>query len=309
MRVREGAGALALATPFLLAMLGPPALPDAHVAFRFSDREIVESSGLTLVDGLFATVNDSGDTGRVFMVDPISGDTVGLTSWSGEPTDVEAVAPGGSGTVWVGDLGDNRAHRSSVRIAEVPVGRGARRTEPAWRDLTYPGGARDAEALLADPRTGRLFLVSKQVLGGTVYAVPSDSDQVRAVGSVLGLVTDGAFLPDGEHVILRNYTRAAVYSYPGFEEIGSFELPAQEQGEGLAVGADGSIFLSSEGTRQPVLRVRLPRSIRTAMTPSPRGATSSTGSPPPRPPSAATDQGQRERAEPAAEDGRLCRRR
>ena len=69
---------------------GGPA--DDDVAFSFADPEIIESSGLAIEDGLFATVNDSGDTGRVFTVDPADGHTVAVTTWDGEPTDVEAMS-------------------------------------------------------------------------------------------------------------------------------------------------------------------------------------------------------------------------
>jgi hypothetical protein len=44
--------------------------------------------------------------------------------------------------------------------------------------------------------------------------------------------------------------------------VGSFDLPAQRQGEGIAVAADGSVYLSSEGPRSPVLRVTLPPELR-----------------------------------------------
>ena len=51
--------------------------PPAQVAFTFRDPAIVESSGLVVADGLVVTTNDSGDTGRVFAVDPATGETVG----------------------------------------------------------------------------------------------------------------------------------------------------------------------------------------------------------------------------------------
>ena len=50
------------------------------MVFRFADPAIVESSGLTVADGLVSTVNDSGDSARVFTVDADSGRTVGVTT-------------------------------------------------------------------------------------------------------------------------------------------------------------------------------------------------------------------------------------
>ena len=222
-------------------MVGP-AQPRSTVDFTFTDPAIVESSGLVaLDDGLFVTVNDSGDSGRVFVVDG-SGDTVGVTSWTPDPTDVEALAPAGPGAVWVGDTGDNTASRSSITVFQVPVGRGDRTVTPTAYDLVYPDGPQDAETLLANPRTGRLYVVSKGIFGGTVYAAPrtlsTEHDNVlRAVADSIAVATDGSFYPDGRHYVVRNYTQAAIYTFPGHEQVDSFGLPAQRQGEGLAIGA------------------------------------------------------------------------
>ena len=106
----------------------------------FEDPAIVESSGLVVVDGLFVTTNDSGDSGRVFTVDPATGETVGVTHWSDDPVDVEALAPAGGGEVWVGDIGDNRAERASISVVRVPVGRGEPRRRRHVVRARFPGG-------------------------------------------------------------------------------------------------------------------------------------------------------------------------
>ena len=136
------------AVPFLVAALLPGSVAAADEVFRFQDPAIIESSGLAVVDGLFVTTNDSGDSGRVFVVDPANGSTVGVTAWSAEPDDVEALAPAGNGEVWVGDIGDNLAERESVSITRVPVQRGDVDVDQPSYELVYPEGARDAESLL-----------------------------------------------------------------------------------------------------------------------------------------------------------------
>lgn len=152
----------------------------------------------------------------------------------------------------------------------MPVADRDQSVEEEAIDLVYPAGARDAEALLAHPRTGRLYVVTKGALAGEVLAAPSalvddEPNPLRVVGRAPGLVTDGAFFPDGRHVVLRTYTRAAVLAYPSFEVVGSWKLPAQPQGEGLAVGPDGGIYLSTEGVEQPLLRVDVPADVARAM--------------------------------------------
>ena len=97
-----------------------------------------------------------------------------MTHWSDEPVDVEALAPAGGGEVWVGDIGDNRGRPRgrSASWGGCPSTAATPTSTPTSYELRFPGGARDAESLLADPASGRLYVVSKGVLGGTMYAAP-----------------------------------------------------------------------------------------------------------------------------------------
>ncbi len=262
--------AVAIAVPFLIGTVAATASDERDVVFRFQDPAIVESSGLVAQDGLFLTTNDSGDSGRVFAVDPASGRTVGVTRWSAEPVDVEALAPAGPGEVWVGDIGDNAGPRPSIEVARVPVGTGPRDVRVPSYELGYAGVARDAETLLAHPVTGRLYLADKSVFGGALYAAPERLDEDRVneltrLGPILPIATDGAFFPDGGHLVLRDYGRAVVYTFPGLEVVGEIDLPTQQQGEGIAVDADGTVYVSSEGLHAPVLEVEMPASLRKAV--------------------------------------------
>lgn len=287
--MRRVIAAVVIITPFLVGA-SVAADRDGEVVFRFADPEIIESSGLVVADGLVVTVNDSGDGARIFTVDLDTGRTVGVTRWSGAATDDEALAPAGRGKVWVGDIGDNGRSRPSVTVTRVPYGRSDATVEGESFDLTYPGGAADAEALLSHPVTGRLYVVSKEVLGGTVFEAPealsaSEPNRLRAIGDAPGVVTDGSFFPDGKHLILRNYGSATVFTFPGLEEVDSVELPAQQQGEGISVAPDGTVYASSEGVRSPLLRIAVP-----SPTPSPPPTPSPTPSATPDPdPSVATE--------------------
>ena len=273
---------VAVTVPFVLGLTAGGGHHD--VAFRFQDRDITESSGLVIDGDLAYTTNDSGDSGRIFVVDTRTGETVGVTQWSDSPSDVEALAPAGPGEVWVADIGDNDADRDHVEVARVPVGRGDRYVDVPTYSLTFPRGAVDAETLLSDPGTGRLYVVSKQVFSGTVYAAPRrlspDGDNLLTpIGSAAGIATDGAFFPDGKHLIVRSYTGAEVYAWPGLRRVSSFNLPDQEQGEGLAIDADGSLWLSSEGVRAPVLHLELPAAVRQVMASAPTTGAPTTDDP------------------------------
>jgi hypothetical protein len=290
-RLLTVAAGAALVAPFAIGLAVGAEPDEGRVVFTFADPEIVESSGLVASGDRVWTVNDSGDTGRVFTVDAETGETVGTTYWADGPDDVEALAPGGPGAVWVADIGDNPASRDAVRVTRVPVGDGDRTVDEETFDLVYPDGARDAEALLVDPVTGRLHVVTKGVFAGEVYAAPPEladaaPNRLGRVGQVVGLVTDGAFFPDGRHVVLRTYSRATVYTFPDLQSLGSWDLPDQQQGEGIAVTPDEEVLLSSEGQGTEVLEVQVPRRIEremvgTARAPGPTPtATVTTAAPP-----------------------------
>jgi hypothetical protein len=139
----------------------------------------------------------------------------------------------------------------------------------------YPDAPRNAEALLADPRNGRFYVVTKDLFSSQIFVVPDSAwpEQTRGVSglvtvkpvatSTASLITDGTFLPDGR-MLLRGYDR--LYLLPPPEKaangrlapLDSVQLPDQEQGESLTTVDDGkTALIGSEGTRQPVLRLDL----------------------------------------------------
>jgi hypothetical protein len=278
-------GALTVGGPTVLA---PPAtggsddLP-AEVAVTLRDEAIDESSGLVLRGDSLLTVNDSGDGPHLYEVSLRTGRTVGVTTFAGEdPMDVEALAAGPDQAVWVGDIGDNRRSRGSVRLYRFVPPPGGGEVSATSFDLVYPDRPHDAETLLVHPGTGRVLVVTKRFAGGgAVYRAPrrlrpGRTHELERLAPVAGMVTDGTFLPGGRRVLLRTYGTASVYTYPGFEKVATFALPSQEQGEAVAVGDDGRVYLTSEGALSDVLVLDLP-------------AAPSAGASPPRPDPAAPD--------------------
>lgn len=245
-----------------------------------TDPALDEISGLVIDGDTLVTTNDSGDGPVLYVLDAATCETRRTVSWSGTATDVEALAPLGPGHVLVADIGDNTRSRSSISVAAVRLSDGATTTH----ELRYPDGPHDAEAVLVQPGTRRVLIVTKEVFGGTVYAarLPATASdrpvRLRPQGRALPLVTDGAFL-DGGHLVLRNYGRAVVYAYPDLTAVGEVPLPAQRQGEALAV--DGkALLVASEGVGMPVLRVRVPTAIVDAMSvPTPGPEPTPTASP------------------------------
>lgn len=261
-----GAGILAALLLAVPARAADPPIPSARL-FSFGDDRILESSGLVDRARVVYTNNDSGDAAIVYGVDPATGRTVTTTTYAPSVHDVEAIAPGAGGTIWAGDIGDNAHRRGDVAVYQVRPLAGS---HPGTRYLLrYPDGPHDAETLLVQPHTHRVFVVSKSPFGGVVYAAPRrlvsgpQSQRLRAFAKVSGLVTDGAFFPDGRHVVLRTYGTASVYTFPDFRLTGTVQLPAQPQGEGISVGPGGRVLVSSESLHSQVLAVRLPAALST----------------------------------------------
>ena len=248
--------------------LADDGLDDPPPSFALNDPRIVESSSLVVARGqrgLVYTAND-GPATRIYVVDMASGDTVATTTLAGvRPVDLEAMALSPDGGLYIADIGDNDSQRATVSVYRIDEpGREDATVQPQTYEFTYPDGPRDAEALLVEPGSGRLFIVSKEVPTSTVYAAPptltADSvNRLRAVASAPPLVTDGAFLPGGDTVVLRTYTAAASYRVPGWSLLRAWRLPTQRQGESLAALPSGThVLVGSEGPGSVVQPVRVP---------------------------------------------------
>jgi hypothetical protein len=294
---------LAAVLAVLLSLVVPASAQEtggAEVATRLTDPRIVESSGLALSrrhPGVLWTHNDSGDQARLFAVGPDGRTRAVLTLAGVEARDWEAVAAGrddrGRPALYAGDIGDNNGVWPEVavyRVAEPATLRDA--TVPAVRyRLRYADGPHNAEALLIDPRSNRLYVATKAETGGGLYRAPPRLDPtginvLHRIAGVPPVVTDGAFLPGGRGFVLRDYQQAHVYAKPG-RRVGSFDLPLQFQGESLAVTADGrSLLVGSEGPDSEVWRVPVPASVLSTLAPAttraPAGAAgpATTGAPP-----------------------------
>jgi hypothetical protein len=292
----------------LLAVLVALALPaaaqeveGAEVAVRLEDPRILESSGLALSrrhPGVLWTHNDSGGGPQLYAVGSDGRTLATLTLAGVAARDWEAMAAGrddrGRPALFVGDIGDNQDLWPEVavyRVAEPARLRDA--TVPATRyRLRYADGPRNAEALLVDPRSNRLYVATKDPDGGGLYRAPARlrTDQVnllQRVARVPPLVTDGGFAPDGRSLVLRDYQGAFVYTSPG-RRVAAFPLPPQYQGESLTVAADGqAVLVGSEGLHSEVWRVPLPAQVLARVAPAPRDPAGGSPASPGRPAAAA----------------------
>jgi hypothetical protein len=224
-----------------------------------------EASGVAVsrrTPGILWSHNDSGRA-SLFAFDH-AGNAKGrveLTGISVDDWEDLAIGPCPDGScLYIADIGDNNRVRRGITIVRVPEPRADdKSTAPAeaWT-MTYSDGPHDAEALFATS-SGQLFLVSKEdARTAALYRVPSPSGSGGRLQFVAQLplerVTGGAASPDGNWVALR--TNTELLFYPAADLIAGksvqprrFDLkPLKErQGEGVAFGPDGVIYLVGEG--------------------------------------------------------------
>ncbi|WP_433245109.1 hypothetical protein [Actinomadura nitritigenes] len=272
--------ALALGTASAACWVPPAAAATASggtTAFTIGDPRITESSGLaasTVHPGIVYTHNDSGGVPKIYALGPDGRVRAVLTLGGATARDWEAMALGkdekGRPAIYMGDIGDNLGgawpYVTVYRIPEPAQVRSQTIRATAFR-IKYADGPRNAETLMVNPRTNRLYIASK-LFGGAIYEAPkhlrtSGYNIMHKIGDAPAIATDGAFAPDGSTCVIRTYFGARMYAVtpdgrPG-KSLGSVSLPFQPQGESITYTPDGRYFLAgSEGVKQPVYKVPVP---------------------------------------------------
>ncbi|MEQ4717420.1 hypothetical protein [Nonomuraea sp. B19D2] len=303
--VFRASGAVVAAACLLLAVPAQAMADDGEdQVFTFKDPRITESSGLAVSpthDGVYYTHNDSSAAPTFYAVDGKGRTKATFRVRGAQARDWEAMAATkdpatGRGVLWFADIGDNLDGAwpdvSVYRVMEPQTLKDA--TLPATRyRFRYADGGRNAEGIMVNPRTGRLYVVSKE-FSGSVYAAPKKlrtdkTNILRKVASAPLMATDAAYAPDGSSYVIRTYFSATLYR-PSGETIAKVSMPELKQAESIAYTADGKALLTgTEGSRSPVYRVPLPAGA--TPTPSTSAKTSIPATP------AAADTGQARAAE------------
>ena len=252
-----------LAGPKCAPMGSPVRLPDA----------LVETSGVAFGprgSALWWTHNDGSS--RLFAVDSTGATlaSVPLRARLRDWEDISATACEAHGRcLYVADTGDNAERRPAgdiqiLRLAEPTLPLGGEPLETERFPVRLPDGARDIEAMFVLPGE-RVHLVTKGRGDPiTVYAYPpplrGDTVTLREVQRLTSgpqplanQVTAAGATPDGSRIAIRTYQSMAFYTMEGDSlvavEHGFVNLRSlrEAQGEGLALGSDGEVALTSEG--------------------------------------------------------------
>lgn len=277
---------------------------DFVVSATVRSEALAEISGLETAAGPSLIVHNDGGPPEIFVLDS-SGEIVrryrisnaGNRDWE----DLSWVPHGGARLLAVGDIGDNEARRSSIRIyfLRLPAGAGGAPAEiDAYHgvDLTYPDGPRDCEAMAYDAASGMILLLSKRDQPPRLYGVSADAALAeRELGlEFLGAVPtfrpptrddmrrfgkDAAWVSQPTGMDIDDTGRlAAVITYrslylwqrgPGESWAEAFTRmpreflgPASRNEEAIAFHPDmNSLFISTEGLPAPVYHVALPAPV------------------------------------------------
>lgn len=243
-------------------------------------RELPEASGIAAsrrTPGVLWSHNDSGEP-LVFAL-TAAGAVRGRVRVTGARlVDWEAVAVGTcpQGTcLYLADIGDNDARRRSITIYRTPEPAPGETASAPVEALhaTYPDGPQDAEAFILLPG-GAMLIVTKGDMGpvalyrfpspfqdGATVAlervallVPAVGKGKRAMVARPDRITDAGVSPDGRWIVLRTNRAIRFYEARDFAagriraayqyDIGFLGEP---QGEGVALSANGAVWLAGEG--------------------------------------------------------------
>ena len=264
------AGAVVLGALFAVAALSPKqtqgpcslSAPPALIA------DAPEASGLAISrrhNGFFWTHNDSGNAPDLFAFNA-HGSVQGQVRLSVSNSDWDDISVGACAAgdcLYVGDIGDNDLARKSVQVYRLPEP-DLQRSQTARPDVftfIYPDGPHNAEAaFLAD---GHLFIVTKD-LTGTVYRSTTRVDDKTEGGEIklervgdlgLGAVSDAEASADGASVAVRTAEEVVLYRTSDVRRGGdiapSMRISVtglrEPDGEGVALGEDGMVYMTSEG--------------------------------------------------------------
>jgi hypothetical protein len=284
---------LAAAAALPLVLLAADSWQPARKIGELANRSIDESSGLAASvrnPGLYWTQNDSGKP-LLFLFSADGADRGTWTVSGARAVDWEdiAVGPGpaaGRTYVYIGDIGNNNRPRAELVIYRVPEPLASAANHITERAAAirfrYPDGHHDAEALLVHPKSGDIYIITKQRDGSAPVfklAAPHSTGKVTtaaALGSpqlpndidisfLVGRITGGSISRDGRRVVLCDYLRAYEAVLPdgaSFDQLWkqkfeSIDVGVRKQGEGITYSLDGrSLLLTSEGSPCPLYEAK-----------------------------------------------------
>ncbi|WP_232826740.1 hypothetical protein [Cognataquiflexum aquatile] len=237
-----------------------------------------ESSGLAYSrknSGFVWTLMDKGNTNSIYLLDANTGETVAEYKISGaqnrdwEDLEISIGPESGKTYLYIGDTGDNNldyedytiyrieeprfeeTHRSKTIDLEVPLDKIV---------FEYPDKSHDVEAILVDPTTKDILLVTKRDIFSLLFSLPFPQKTDKLNKAILSgtfpfrIATAGTVSEDGNEVLIKNYDKIFFWKKTTdqslVELLGSIPSFApyekEEQGEAICFDDKGGYFTLSE---------------------------------------------------------------
>jgi hypothetical protein len=151
------------------------------------DGDLKEASGISesvANPGLLWVHNDGGDKSRIFLIDKEANrkGVVKLDKITHRDWEDMAVGPGpqdGKNYIYIGDIGDNDAkhkykyiYRIEEPVMDLRLSADTTITEVDCIKFQLPDGSRDSEAIMVDPLTKDLYIISKREQKVNLYRLP-----------------------------------------------------------------------------------------------------------------------------------------
>ncbi|MBN8651081.1 MAG: hypothetical protein J0L67_06630 [Cytophagales bacterium] len=241
------------------------------------DIKLEEASGLIASaahPGYFWTHNDSGNGAQLFLIDSAANIAATMPLGAVRNRDWEDITLGPGPDpdktyVYVGDIGDNKAqypYKIIYRLEEP----GAIENKTIERFDTLfiqlPDGTRDSEALMIDPISSHMFIISKREDSVRLYQFSNtwkSGDTLTAelkIKMPYNLTVAADISVDGSEVLLKNYDHVYYWKREGTESIADLlqrtplelKYKPEKQGEAIAWSRDGSGYytLSESSTHE-----------------------------------------------------------
>lgn len=258
--------------------------------FNITQRMLLKNDSLREISGLvtssqpdnsfFWAEEDSGNPNAIYLLDS-TGRLHGTKYLKGVfNRDWEDMA-GGPGPVtgkyylYVGDIGDNLFIMPFLTVYRFEEPRPISST---WKDslihdfdvinLTYPDGRHNAEALMVDPKTKDIYVITKDKVAGLYVArYPQKTKEINELKLLVTLpvstVTAADISRDGNRILIKNYDEVFYWQRAANETIASclqrppikLKYEKEPQGEAIAWTWSGMGFytLSEKvGSKTPV---------------------------------------------------------
>jgi len=241
-----------------------------------------EASGLAFSrknQGFVWTLQDKGNTNSLFLLDANTGETVAEYSIKGtknrdwEDIEISIGPEPGKTYLYIGDTGDNNLDYEDYTIYRIEEPK----FEENHRDKTiepetaldkivfeYPAKSHDVEALLVDPKSGDILLVTKRDFFSLLFTLPhpqkTDGLNIAVLTGTFPfrIATAGTVSEDGNEVLIKTYDKIFYWNRSSDQSLSDLlstkplAAPYQKeaQGEAICFDGQGGYFTLSELTNK-----------------------------------------------------------